>query len=341
MIPPSGHGRALAIGDNSLEIREANSLPWLLDPENPSARYLALTELLALPPDDPNVIATRAAIPGVDPARSILDAQYAGSRPTRGLVGYWVKPDVGYSPKYRATVWQVIFLAQLGAPPIEPIRHACNYVLDHSRRLTNQRGNPDGRFVAGKGAHTAVDCLNGNLLWALGRFGCAADPRVIEAREATAQAILKRGFACHYNGNLPCAWGSIKALRAFLEVSPGESSVAVIAAIEQGLEFLLSVPLLEATYPTRSRVSDRWFKLGFPLAYQADVLEAIAVLAQAGQGSHAYVQTGVEWLLAKQDHAGCWPLEQSPGKMWTSFGQVGQPNKWVTLRALQLLGLIG
>lgn len=326
-----------------MEIRD-----WLLEPENPSARYLALSELLDRLPDDPEVISARAAIPGVDPARSILDAQFVGSDAGREPTGYWVKPDVGYSPKYRATVWQIIFLAQLGAPPIEPIRRACEYVLNHSRRtsegtsrLAGRRGERDGRFVAGSGARTAVNCLNGNLLWALGRLGYGNGLRVIEAREATAQAIVKRGFACYYNGSLPCAWGDVKALRAFLEVAPEERSAPVEAAIEQGVGLLLSVPLLEATYPTPSRVSNRWFKLGFPLAYQADVVEAMSILAKAGRGDHPHLQAGVEWLLAKQDGAGRWPLEQVPGKMWASFGQVGQPNKWVTLRALALLKAVG
>lgn len=316
---------------------EADLLNWLLEPENPSARYLTLTELLDRVPSDPDVVTARAAILGVDPARAILDAQFAGSGADDEPAGYWIKPDVGYSPKYRATTWQVIFLAQLGAPPVEPIRCACDYVLGHSRRSTDRQGKPDGRFVAGKAARTAINCLNGNLLWALGRLGCGDDPRVLEAREATAQAILKRGFACHYNGNLSCAWGVIKALRACLEVPSEDRSAAVETVIEQGVELLLSVPLLEATYPTSSHVSDRWFKLGFPLTYQADVLEAMTVLVEAGHGGHSYVQAGVAWLLARQHADGRWTLDQVPGKMWSSFGRVGQPNKWVTLRALHLL----
>ncbi len=320
---------------------EADLLAWLLEPENPSARYLTLTELLDRVPSDPDVVAARAAIPGVNPARAILDAQFTGSSTTDKPAGYWIKPDVGYSPKYRATVWQVIFLAQLGAPIVEPICRACDYVLDHSRRLTDRRGNLDGRFVAGKTARTAINCLNGNLLWALRRLGHRDDPRAVEAGEATAQAIVKRGFACHHNGDLPCAWGGIKALRAFLEVPPEDRSAAMATAIEQGIELLLSVPLLEATYPTSSQVSDRWFKLGFPLAYQADVLEAMTILAQAGCGDHSYVQAGIEWLLARRDADGRWTLDQVPGKIWSSFGRLGQPNKWVTLRALHLLKAVG
>jgi hypothetical protein len=320
---------------------KGDPLPWLLEPENPSALYLALTELLDRSPDDADVSAARAAIPGFEPVRSILDAQYAGSDGGHGPTGYWVKPDVGYSPKYRATVWQVIFLAQLGAPPIDPIRRACDYVLTHSRQATDRSGRPDGRFVAGSGPRMAINCLNGNLVWALGRLGYGRDPRLIEAREATAQAIARHGFGCYYNAELPCAWGDVKALRAFLEVPAGERSAVLQTAIEQGVEFLLSVPLRRAAYPTRGQVSRLWFKLGFPLGYQADLLEAMAALAQAGRGDHPYVQAGAEWLLAKQDQSGRWALEQVPGKMWASVGQVGQPNKWVTVRALQLLKAIG
>jgi hypothetical protein len=313
---------------------KAELLTWLLEPENPSARYLTLTEVLDRAPGDPEVATARAAISNANPARAILDAQFAGS-------GYWIKPDVGYSPKYRATVWQVIFLAQLGVPPIEAVRRACDHVLDYSRRLTDRRGNLDGRFVAGKAAQSAVNCLNGNLLWALGRLGHEDDPRTVEAREATAQVILKRGFACHYNGDLPCAWGAVKALRAFLEIPSGERSAAVAIAVERGVELLLSVPLLEATYPTSSQISDRWFKLGFPLAYRADVLEAMTILAQTEYARQPHFQAGVEWLLSKQDINGRWTLEQVPGKTWSSFGRVGQPNKWVTIRALGSLIAVG
>jgi hypothetical protein len=326
---------------DDLDSQMSSVVSWLLEPASPSARFLALTELLDRPLTDRDVMAARAAIPDVDPARSILDAQFSGTGSTGGPAGYWIKPDVGYSPKYRATVWQVIFLAQLGAPPIEPVRRACEYVLDHSRRLADRRGNPDGRFVAGKGARTAVNCLNGNLLWALGRLGYAEDPRTIQAREATARAIVQHSFACYYNADLPCAWGGIKALRALLEIPGEERSASVRQAIHRGIDLLLSAPLLQATYPTSGQVSQRWFQLGFPLDYRADVLEAMLVLAEAGYAEHPALQGGAEWLSKKQDDEGRWRLERVPGKMWASFGRPGEPNKWVTLRALRMLKAIG
>ena len=44
--------------------------------------------------------------------------------------GYWVQPGHGYVPKYRGTVWQIIFLAQLGADGINSgIQAGCEYGL--------------------------------------------------------------------------------------------------------------------------------------------------------------------------------------------------------------------
>ena len=312
-------------------------LPWLLKEGNPSVRYLTLTELLERRPDDPEVLAAQAAIPSVPPARPIFEAQYppalGGGRPG----GYWIKPDVGYSPKYRATVWQILFLAQLGAPPIEAIRCACEYVLDHSRMVTDRRGLSDGRFVDGKGPYAATNCLNGNLIWALRRFGYGQDRRLSEAQAGMVDAIAQHGFACRFNGGLDCAWGAIKALRACLEIPAAERQPAVDIVIEWGVRLLLSVPLLEASYPSPYGVSAAWFALCFPLTCSADLLEVLEVLTKAGENSHPQVQAGRQWLLERQDCLGRWKLERTPDKMWSSFGRVGEPNPWVTLRALSWL----
>ena len=79
-------------------------LPWLLeeDAANPGVRYFALRDLLGSADDAPEVIAARSHVMHTGPVPAILDAQYPD--------GYWVKPGPGYSPKYRSTLWQVLFL---------------------------------------------------------------------------------------------------------------------------------------------------------------------------------------------------------------------------------------
>jgi hypothetical protein len=316
---------------------EAGALPWLLEADNPSARYLALTGLLDRSTDDPEVKAARAAIPGWGPARAILDAQWPA--------GYWMHPGAGYSPKYRATVWQVIFLAQLGAPLTEAIDRACTYVLDHARL-------PDGQFTADKTAKGAILCLGGNLLRAMLRFGCP-DPRIGQSLEVLATMAVRDGFRCRCNASprvarhrdgLPCAWGAIKALGALAQAPAEWRSPAVKAAMEAGIAFLLSGDPAAGDYPAAKRPSALWQKLSFPLGYASDQLEALEVLSampsvpgKRAVGRDPRLAPAIEAVLSKQDEIGRWALGHTPAKTWARFGTVGRPNKWVTLRALRVL----
>lgn len=311
-----------------------DSLVWLLEEDNPSVRYLALTQLLGRSEDGPGVSEARSAIAGSPPARDILEAQYPQ--------GYWIKPDRGYSPKYRATIWQVLFLAQLGMPRIPAIERACEHVLAHAYL------ERPGLFSAHKGPSGAVLCLNGNLLWALLWFGYDQHPVVRRVSERLAETVLRSGFRCRYNARkrdnghswLPCAWGAIKMLRAFSAIPVSLRSSQIREAIEAGCSFLLSYDLSPANYPHARGISRRWFRLGFPLAYESDFLEGLEVLAELGWGEDPRLGDAVRWLLDKRDQMGRWPLERTPTNVWTSFGQRGEPNKWVTLRALRTLARI-
>ncbi len=308
-------------------------LSWLLEPENPSACYLALTQILERSPEDPAVLTSQAAIPAWGPARDILEARWPD--------GYWMRPGVGYSPKHKATVWQVVFLAAMGAPLIQALVDACGYVLDHSLL-------PDGRFSAHKTRKGAVACLNGNLLRAMLRLGYQ-DCRLKRAQDALAQALLRDEFRCRFNARspkpalmregLPCAWGAIKALGAFAEIPADERTPAIEAAIKTGTDFLLSGELALGGYPTAGKRSSLWQQFGFPLGYTSDLLEALEVLAQLQVGTSDPLRAALKIVRGKQDDDGCWSLDYTPDNMWTSFGALGRPNKWVTLRALYVLKL--
>ena len=110
---------------NWRSVLKADPTEWLLEKDNPSVRYFTLTDLLDRPADDADVVAARQAIMETGPVPAILAEQHTD--------GYWVKPGPGYNPKYRSTVWSVIFLAQLGADGNdERIRRGGEYILSHS-----------------------------------------------------------------------------------------------------------------------------------------------------------------------------------------------------------------
>ena len=301
---------------------------WLLELDDPSVRYFTLRGLLDRPEDDPEVQAARHAIMTSEPVQKILAAQKAE--------GYWVKPDKGYSPKYRATSWQLLFLAELGADgENEQIRRGCDYWL-------GQAPSKHGGFTH------LIYCLNGNMIWALTALGYGGDERVARAVDWLTGMITGElphtgsyswpGFVCGANYKLPCAWGAVKALRALANLPSQQQSAQVKKAIEASVEFLFSRDPATADYPVYERVSGEWFKFGFPLSYTSDVLEAAFVLCEAGHGADPRLRNAVDLIISMRKPDGRWLLKHSlNGKMWADIEAKGKPSKWITLRALRVL----
>jgi hypothetical protein len=151
-----------------LRMLKGDPLPWLLEEETPAVRHLALRQLLDQPEDAPLVRQARAAAMHTDPIASILAAGHPE--------GFWVKPGPGYTPKYRGTVWQLIFLDQLGADGTDArVQAACAYVLSHSQSQTGGFASWEGgsREAAPPPPSHVIHCLNGDLLRALSRAASA------------------------------------------------------------------------------------------------------------------------------------------------------------------------
>jgi hypothetical protein len=318
----------------------ADPLPWLLepDPANPGVRYFALRDLLERPEDDPEVRQARRDVMSTGPVPAILAAQ--------NETGYWFKPGPGYSPKYRATAWQILFLADLGADPSdERVDRGCEYLLQYNPA-------PNGAFsYTSQTSSGAVHCINGNLIYALLRLGYASDPRLQAAMDWQARAITGEGdvayyksgtagpgFACGINLGGACGWGAVKALKALNAVPTEMRTPLINRAIEASVEFLLSRDPAAADYPYTNRVSSTWFKFGFPLSYWSDVLENTTALVDAGYGDDPRLANALRLILDKQDSRGRWKLENGlNSKFWKDVEERGKPSKWITLRALRVL----
>jgi hypothetical protein len=320
----------------------ADPLPWLLerDEANPGVRYFALRDLLDRPADDADLVAAQAEVMGTGPVPAILDAQYPD--------GYWIKPGPGYSPKYRSTLWSVLFLAQLGADGRdERIRRAVDHVFAHAQAA-------NGAFACNGRPSTSIHCLWGNMARALLDLGFWGDERLDRAIDALARSITGDGyewyrkggvqgpgFVCSANYGLPCGWGAVRALWALNRVPANERTPTAEAAIQASVDFLLNYDVARANYPYKERINSSWFKFGYPLGYVTDVLLNLEALAEAGCGGDPRLDEAVELVLSKQDEDGRWKLEYSyKGKMWSDIEKKGRPSKWVTLRATRVLKLI-
>jgi len=329
---------------------KGDPLPWLLEPESPGARYLAMRDIQESPVDSPELSAARQAAHTEGPIAAILAEM--------GPDGHWAKPGPGYNPKYRSTVWSLILLAQLGASAAEDgrIAQACAYFLEHGFTKNGQitiSGAPSG----------TIDCLQGNMCAALLDLGCD-DPRLELAFEWMARSLTGEGvspmderlavvryyagkcgpgFACGANNKLPCAWGGVKVMLAFSKWPQERRTPLIQRAIQQGVEFLLGTDPARAEYPTgyTSKPSGNWWKFGFPVFYVTDLLQNVEALVRLGYGNDPRLAGALDIIREKQDAQGRWALEYDyKGKMWVDFGAKKQPNKWVTLRALRVLKAI-
>ena len=340
-------GAQLAATDRWRASLNADPLPWLLDRAAPAVRHATLRRLLDRPVDDAEVRQASRAAMAADPIASILDAQLPD--------GYWEKPGPGYATKYRGTVWQLIFLDQLGADGTdERVARACTYVLSHTQAPNGGFGASGRVDAAAPPDSYVIHCLNGNLLRALIDFGWPDDQRVQRAIEWQARAITGEGvtrwyasatsgpeFACSANERLPCAWGAVKALLGLAAIPAGRRSPLVDRAIGMGVEFLLSRDPAEADYPMgwgNTRPNGSWFRLGFPSGYVTDVLQNLEVLCELGCGGDPRLGHALEWLIGKQDADGRWRNDYAyNGKTWVDIEPQGHPSKWVTLRACRVL----
>jgi len=323
------------------------TLDWLLEPEDPGVRYLALRDLLQFPADHPDLAAARSAAHTDGPIATILEHM--------NEAGYWSEPGPGYMPKYWSTVWSLITLAQLGASTREDprVNTACQYGLDHGLA-------PRGQFTTSGAPSGTADCVQGNMCWSLVTLGCD-DPRLDTAYEWMARSVTGEGvapmseqkaevryyaaksgplFACGANNKLSCAWGGSKVMLAFGVWPETRRTPLIQHAVEQGAEFLLAGNPARAEYPNgwAEKPSQNWWKFGFPVFYITDLLQVVEALAALGYQNDPRLQPALDLIRGKQDERGRWALEYDyTGKTWVNFGEKKQPNKWVTLRAVKVL----
>ena len=321
------------------------AIKWLLEPEDPGVRYLALRQIAGTSSDE--LQNARIKAHGEGPiVRVLLRMEKEG---------YWVKPGVGYYPKYTGTVWSIILLAQLGASvkADRRIATACSYLLDNA--LTE-----GGHFTVNGLPSGTADCLQGNLCASLLDLGIE-DTRLDKTFEWMARSVTGEGvspmedkkapvryyagkcgptFACGSNNKLPCAWGAVKVMLAFSKLPESKKTPLIDRAIKAGIDFLFSTDPAKADYPCgyASKPSGNWWKFGFPVFYVTDILQNVEALVGLGYGDDHRLANALSLIKEKQDDEGRWSMEYDyTGKTWVDFGPKKQPNKWVTLRALRVL----
>ena len=329
--------------NNWKSVLKADPTDWLLEEDNPSVRYFALTDILDLPSSKPEVKKAKSAIMKEGVVPQILAKQNEG--------GYWgVEEDFYERAKYKGTVWTLIVLAELGADGKDKrIKKACEFILEHSQ--DRQSGGFAYTGSAENGGHHSkvIPCLTGNMVWSLIRLGYLDDPRVqrgidwittYQRFDDRAKEAPKGGLYDQYKqcwGRHTCHMGVVKSLKALAEIPSDKRSKAVRNTIEKAAEYMLKHHIYKRSHNLSKVSKQGWLQFGFPLMYQTDALEILGILTRMGYKDKR-MQEAVDLVISKQDAQGRWLLETTwNGRFQVNIERKGKPSKGVTLHALRAL----
>jgi len=313
---------------------------WLLEPSDPSVRYWALKDLLDLEEDDPDVVAARDMVMESHAVTAILGAM--------NPEGYWENPDDMYIPKYTATTHQLLILAELGARRTPKIEKAVEHIFMFQRNsghfLTEMPKTERGRDSAVKDGC----CFDGNILYYLIRFGYLDDPRTrrtlsfqVEYHDDDNAGWRCRAYPIDPDRVFPvnCYMGAAKVLKALSIIPEEMRSLGMRRVILREVDNIMDNNIYQyLRNPDGSRKDKAgWKRFGFPLFYQADVLEILDTLTRLGVRDPR-MKPSMDMLLDAQQRDGTWLLKDTfNGKMIVDIEEKHKPSKWITLRAMRVL----
>jgi hypothetical protein len=331
------------MADQSLSAKP-DPIPWLLEGDDPSLRYYTLTGLLGEAAEGGEAAAARRDIMSRGAVPQILAAQLDD--------GHWEGRDRFYTAKYRGTVWQLLILAELGADGAdERVRRGCEAILRDAQDRESGGFAIDRAKKTGGGLHSRViPCLTGNLVFSLIRLGMLDDPRVQAAIDwLTTYARFDDGGVAAPTGwpyepfetcwgRHTCHMGVVKTMKALAAIPPERRSPAVQRTLDDAAEFVLRHHVHKRSHDLARDYKPGWKRLGFPLMYQTDVLEILGLLAKLGRLGDERALVARDLVAAKADAQGRWLLQDTfNGRFVVDIETKGQPSRWVTLKALQML----
>jgi len=294
-------------------------MKWLLEPEEPSMRYLASRDLLTRRPSERGLARLRAAVPTAGWAEHVLERQKNRT--------WWATARTCYQPKFQSTIWQLQVLADLGLTRRdERIANAVEFWFDlHLAR--------DGAYDPSRAKARGHLCTTGNMARSLIRLGYLTDERVKSAvRWLVDEQLPDGGWDCfgRPEGTLD-AW---EAMSALAEIPPSRQSSEVSRALEKGAEFFLERRLLH-----EGRRFARWWWLRYPWHYFYDVLVGLDFMTALGYGKDSRMHEALDHLESKRLPDGRWNLDWTNGNMVVEAR--GKPSKMITFLALRALRRAG
>ncbi len=314
---------------------------WLLESNQPSVRYLVLTELLGKSNKDSDVKSARGNITKFGWAKDMLD-ELTPSETWNNKARIW-------EPKYVAPFWRLLVLSDLGLTKKEAaVDKACQVWMK--------------RFATADGGFSAFSkneghlCITGNMARALVKFGYADHPKVRRAFQWFVKTQSDRGggwscwnFGNHRGGRNLDSW---EPLSAFAVYPRQKWTRGMKSAAGKGAEFYLQRGL----HRQGSRY-EPWYRFHYPHHYCYDLLVGLDFMTALGYSADKRLGYAISLLKEKRRSDGRWNLDaetpdpEDPQGKWDkahpdsgsihlTLERAGKPSEMITLTALKILNRI-
>jgi hypothetical protein len=292
---------------------------WLLDAD-PSIRWQVLRDLTAAPNEV--VAAERSRVASAGWGARLLDRQ----RPD----GNW--GDGVATPLWWSNLYTLVWARDLGLDPTNArVRTTIDLVRDNVTWGPEFGNSP---FFEGE----VEPCINGRVVALGAYFGVRSDSlvdRLLSEQLADGgwNCEAERGSVRSSFHTTVCVLEGLLAFEAAFGAAPSLTN-----ARDRAHEYLLERRLLRRL-STNEVIDPAWTQLAFPPLWHYDVLRALDYLRGAGVKPDARVEEAVAIVAGRQQESGRWLLDlRHRDTLYEEFaGGVGEPSRWITLRALRVL----
>jgi hypothetical protein len=296
-----------------IELVSRDPVPWLLDPENPSSRYLTLRHVFHKNAEE--LKDEQAGILNWEPIKTL--------RSHWDPVNHWGRARMPYFGGPVGSFGSLHMLQQIGTPPFPEAQTTCEALM--TTGMTDE-----GVFTPERNAAAPWLCYTGIALDILTHFGYGDDPCVLLARNSIVNSVLHKpeNLICSMVGG-ECRDGLVKALSALLHIPESERSADEEAAIDS-----ICIKLIGFEYDFTGEDKE-WSQPRYPRYYESDLLELCHVLAYTKYRKDARLIRLLQPLLSLQNAEGKWCKVRATPSL--AIERIQQPSRWLTYEAVHTL----
>ncbi|WP_413319296.1 hypothetical protein AA0Z99_02940 [Agrococcus sp. 1P02AA] len=301
-----------------------STIDWLMQGD-PAIRWQVMADLLG---DDAETVAReRAKVATEGWGAALLAARGADGQWAGGAHFPSTQPTLPGQP-WTSTAHVLTELRLLG---VDPADAAVRAAIADVKRITRWEYD-DEPFFEGE----VEPCINAALVTNAVYYG-ELDERIVE--RLLGERMADGGWNCDQErGSVRSSFDTtIAVLEALAAALTVRDDPRLREARESGEAYLLERHLLRRK-TTGEVPKPTYVRFAFPPRHEYDALRALEHFRAVGATPDARMREALDLVRSKRRDDGTWPLDViHGGDAVNDYGAVGEPNRWITLRALRVL----